>query len=77
VKQAENHEEKPWRLMNYTRWVKQRDRAKRRFSMGRDVGKYISVEILDSHHVIDLTHILNLVALILSMILCLLLFQAF
>ena len=44
--------------------------------MERDAGKYINVEIFDSHQVIDLTHIPNLVALILSIILCLLLFQA-
>ena len=40
------------------------------------MGKYINVEIFDSHQVIDFTHIPNLVALIFSMILCFLLFQA-
>jgi hypothetical protein len=49
---------------------------KKYFSMGRDTGRYINVEICDSHQVIDLTHIPNLVALIFSIMLCLLLFQA-
>jgi hypothetical protein len=44
--------------------------------MERNVGKYINVKILDSHHVIDLTLIPNLVVLILSIIFCLLLFRA-
>ena len=44
--------------------------------MERDAEKYINVEIFDSHQVIDLTHIPNLVALIFSIMLCLLLFQA-
>ena len=44
--------------------------------MERDAGKYINVETSDSHQVIDLTHIPNLVALIFSIMLCLLLFQA-
>jgi len=44
--------------------------------MERDAGKHINLEILDPHHVIDLTPILNLLALLLSIILCLLLFQA-
>jgi hypothetical protein len=48
----------------------------RGFSMERDAGKYINLEILDSHHVIDLTQIPNLLALILSIMFCLLLFQA-
>ena len=44
--------------------------------MKRDAEKHINPEILDPHHVIDLTPILNLLALLLSIILCLLLFQA-
>jgi len=44
--------------------------------MGRDAGKNINVEIFDSHHLIDLTHIPNLIALIFSIILCFLLFRA-
>jgi hypothetical protein len=44
--------------------------------MERDVEKHINLEILDPHHVIDLTQIPNLLALLLSIILCLLLFQA-
>ena len=38
--------------------------------------KHINVEIYESNQVIDLTRIPNLVALIFSMILCYLLFQA-
>jgi hypothetical protein len=48
----------------------------RGFSMGRDAGKHINLEILDPHHVIDLSQILNLFTLFLSIIFCLLLFQA-
>ncbi|MBP1695750.1 MAG: hypothetical protein H6Q41_938, partial [Deltaproteobacteria bacterium] len=48
----------------------------RGFPMGRNDGKHMNVETLDSHQVIDLTLVLNLVALIFSMILCYLLFQA-
>jgi hypothetical protein len=44
--------------------------------MKGDVGKRINMETLGSHQVIDLTPILNLVALIFSIILCYLLFQA-
>ena len=44
--------------------------------MGRDAGKYINLEIFDSHQVAGLTPIPNLVALIFSMILCFLLFLA-
>jgi hypothetical protein len=44
--------------------------------MERDAEKHIDPEILDPHHVIDLTQILNLLTLLLSIILCLLLFQA-
>ena len=44
--------------------------------MERDAGEHINLEISDPHHVIDLTQILNLLALLLSIILCLLLFQA-
>jgi hypothetical protein len=44
--------------------------------MERGVKKRINAEICDSHQVVDLTLILNLVALVFSMILCYLLFQA-
>jgi hypothetical protein len=44
--------------------------------MERDARKHINLEILDPHHVIHLTQILNLLALLLSIIFCLLLFQA-
>jgi hypothetical protein len=44
--------------------------------MGRDTGKYINVEICESNQVTNLTRIPNLVALIFSIILCFLLFQA-
>jgi len=44
--------------------------------MGKDAAEYIHVEIFDSHYVIDLTHIPNQVALIFSIIFCLLLFRA-
>jgi len=44
--------------------------------MKRDDEKHINPEILDPHDVIDLIQILNLLALLLSIILCLLLFKA-
>jgi len=44
--------------------------------MEKDAGKHINLEILDPYHVIDSTQILNLFALLLSIVFCLLLFQA-
>ena len=44
--------------------------------MGREAGKYINVEIFDSHQAVDLTQMTNLVVLVFSIILCLLLFLA-
>jgi hypothetical protein len=63
------------KLTKYTRLIK-KGYELRDFSMERDAEKHINLEILDLHHVIDLTQILNLLALLLSIILCLLLFQA-
>jgi hypothetical protein len=63
------------KLTKYTRLIK-KGYELRGFSMERDVEKHINLEILDPHHVIDLTQIPNLLALLLSIILCLLLFQA-
>ena len=44
--------------------------------MERDAEKHTTLEILNPHHVIYLTPILNFLALLLSIILCLLLFRA-
>jgi len=41
--------------------------------MERDAGKYINVQILDSHQMPDLAEIPSLIALIISIILCFLL----
>ncbi len=48
----------------------------RGFRMERDTERHINLETLDLHHVPDLAQILNLLALLLSIILCFLLFQA-
>jgi hypothetical protein len=40
------------------------------------MGKYINVEIYESNQLTNFTRIPNLIALVFSMILCLLLFQA-
>lgn len=74
--QAENHEEKPSDDHESYSHRKKKGNESRGFPMGRDDGEHMNVETLDSRHVIDLTLILNLVALIFSMILCYLLFQA-
>jgi hypothetical protein len=63
------------KLTKYTCLIK-KGYELRGFSMERDAGKHINLEILDPHHVIDSTQIPNLLALLLSIILCLLLFQA-
>ena len=74
--QAENHEEKSSEDNELYSHSKKKGHESRGFPMGRNDGKHMNVETLDSHQVIDLTLILNLVALIFSMILCFLLFQA-
>jgi hypothetical protein len=51
-------------------------RSETRFPKERDMGKYINVEICELNQVTNLTRIPNLVALMLSMILCFLLFHA-
>jgi len=56
--------------------IKQRDTIEKDFPMEREAGKYINVEIFDSHQVVDLTQMTNLVVLVFSIILCFLLFLA-
>ena len=66
--QTENHEEKPSEDYELYSHSKKKGYESRGFPMGRDDGKHMNVKTLDSHQVLDLTLILNLVALIFSMI---------
>ena len=76
MRQPENHEEKPTDDHESYSHRKKKGIDSRGFPMGREDGEHMNVETLDAHQVIDLTLILNLAALIFSMILCYLLFQA-
>jgi len=76
VIQAENREEKPLEAYELYSHNKTKGYELRGFPMEGDVRKYINVRIFDSHQVTNLTQIPNLVALIFSIIFCLLLFQA-
>ncbi len=75
-KREKSHKQRnPLWFMNDIR-LNKGNRIERGFSMGRKAGKYINVEIFDSHQAVDLTQMTNLVVLVFSIILCFLLFLA-